>query len=157
IEQADALEPANNYRLPEGLQQKQALREAVQAGLKELQVSGRKYYHRHEPEAKRMECDGKNRFGYNAQAIVDQKSGVVVASEVVSQENDVGQLVALTEQAQENVPPAEGSSPLTVADSGYGTGSDIAAAADKKLHVLVYPQEGTCGEDTPYHAKHFIY
>lgn len=159
IEQADALEPANKYRLPEGLQQKQALREAVQAGLKELQLSGRKYYHRHEPEAKRMECDGKNRFGYNAQAIVDQKSGVVLASEVISQENDVGQLVPLTEQAQENVPPSasEGSKPVTVADSGYGTGSDIAAAAEKKLDVLVYPQEGVSAQDNPYHAKHFIY
>ena len=35
IEQAGAVEPGNNYRLPEKLQQKHALREAVQAGASE--------------------------------------------------------------------------------------------------------------------------
>jgi transposase len=157
IETAGAVEEGTGYRLPDNLQDKQALREAVKAGLKEVQESGRKHYHRHEPDARRMQCDGKNRFGYNAQAVVDQQSGVVMAAEVTVQENDIGQLVPLTQQAKENVQGPSGSNPVTVADSGYGTGADIAAAADKSLNVLVYPQEGASSVNHPYHARHFTY
>ena len=157
IEAAGAVPEGTGYQLPEKLQDKQELREAVKKGLKEMEQSGREHYHRHEPEARRMQCDGKNRFGYNAQAIVDQKSGVVVAAEVTPQENDVGQLVPLTEQARDNVQGQSASNSVTVADSGYGTGGDIAAAADKALHVLVHPQEGAPAADNPYHARHFIY
>jgi hypothetical protein len=64
------------------------LRQTVKSGLEALDRSGRGHYHRHEPEARRMQCDGKNRFGYNAQAVIDSHSGIAVAVEVTHQEND---------------------------------------------------------------------
>jgi transposase len=157
IEQAGAVEPGTEYRLPEDLQPKHALREMVKSGLQELDQSGRKHYHRHESQSRRMSCDGKNRFGYNAQALVDQKSGVVVAADVTNQENDIGQLAPMTQQAQDNVAGSDKANPVVVADSGYGCGADIAAAADKGLNVLVYPMEGASSKNKPYHAKHFVY
>jgi hypothetical protein len=65
-------------------------------------------------------------------------------------------LVPLVEQAQTNA-GRPGSAALTVADGGYGSGSDITAAATKELHVLVTPREGTPARDNPYHARHFHY
>jgi transposase len=144
------------YRLPENLQDKQALHEVVKTGLAQLQVSGRKHYHPEEPEALRMSCDGKNRFGYNAQVVVDEKAGVIVAAEVIDQENDTGQLAPMVQQAAEVV-SQPGAAPVTVADSGYGAGTDIAKASECQFNVLVYPQEGQSSKDNPYHARYFRY
>jgi transposase len=149
-------EPAQGYLLPESLQKKESLREAVKNGLKTLEQSGRNYYHQHEPEAQRMQCDGKNRFGYNAQAVIDSQSGIALAAEVINQENDLGQLTSMTQAALENT-GAKDKQPTTVADSGYGAGADLQAAQAAGLQVLCYPQEGAPAQDKPYHARHFHY
>ncbi len=151
---AQEAEPAQGYLLPESLQEKQTLRQAVRNGLEALEKSGRTHYHRHEPEARRMQCEGKNRFGYNAQAVVDSQSGVAVAAELTNQENDVGQLVPMAQNALQNTGSVQ---TLTVADSGYGAGADLQAAQQAGVRVLAYPQEGTSSQDKPYHARHFQY
>jgi transposase len=154
--EAEAAPSEPGYRLPKTLEQRQALREAIKTGLDQLQATGAEHYHRHEPEAQRMNCDGKNRFGYDAQAMVDEKAGVIVAAEVTDQADDTGKLIPMIEQAAQNVPQTP-ATPVTVADSGYGSGSDIAAAEDSQLDVLVYPREGTSAKDKPYHAHRFHY
>src|SRR5947209_5816146 len=58
------------YRLPQKLGQKEALRAAVKAGLEQLEQDGRKHYHSKESEARRMKCEGRKPFAYNAQALV---------------------------------------------------------------------------------------
>jgi transposase len=91
-----------SYRLPEKLQERQALRAAVKAGLDQLTEDERKHYHPKEPEARRMKCGGQQPFAYNAQAVVDQSHGIVVAAEVTVEESDSRQLVPMLEQAQED-------------------------------------------------------
>jgi transposase len=154
--EAEAAPNEPGYRLPKTLAERQALREAIKTGLDQLQATGAKHYHRHEPEAQRMNCDGKNRFGYDAQAMVDEKAGVIVAAEVTDQADDTGKLIPMIEQAAANVEQTP-ATPLTVADSGYGSGRDIAAAAAAQINVLVYPREGPRGKNNPYHARHFQY
>lgn len=154
--EAEAAASQPGYRLPKTLEERHALREAIKTGLDQLQATGAKHYHRHEPEAQRMKCDGKNRFGYDAQAMVDEKAGVIVAAEVTDQADDTGKLIPMIEQAAANVPPTE-AAPVTVADSGYGSGRDIAAAEACQNNVLVYPREGPRGKNNPYHARHFQY
>ena len=146
-------ESQSGYRLPESVAEKEALREAVKKGLEQLEQSGVGHYHRHEPEAQRMQCEGKNRFGYNAQTVVDKESGIVVAQEVVTQPNDIGQLVPMVEIAQELT---ASKASVTTADSGYGAGADIADAEGKGLDVTVLPM-GEAKKDEPYHAANFVY
>lgn len=153
-ENADRTAPA--VALPAGLAERKALREKIQKGLAQLAADGRGHYHPVEPEARRMKLRGHTRYAYNAQAVVDEKQGVIVACEVTRHENDSGQLVPLTEQAQENLGVAAGQT-VTVADPGYGTGADVAAAAEKELNVLVSPAEGTPAGEDPYAAQHFTY
>lgn len=142
------------YRLPEPLADKVALREKVRAGLQEMERIHREHLHPNEPEARRMSCDGKNRFGYNAQAVVDEKAGVVVAAQVLNQENDTGVVVPLAKQVQANCgSPAQ----WTVADSGYGSGADIQQAAQHNVPVLVHPMGDAAAQSKPYHAHHFQY
>jgi len=70
---------APGYRLPAGLAQRQALREQIKKGLAQIQADGRSHYHPVEPEARRMKVGQNNRYAYNAQAIADEKEGIIVA------------------------------------------------------------------------------
>ena len=145
-------------RLPAGLAERQALRQEIKKGLAQLAADGRRHYHPVEPEARRMNVSGRNRFAYNAQAVADAQEGVIVACEATRQETDVGQLAPMMEQARDNLGPAVGGAdPLTLADGGYGAGADLQAAAQQERPVLVPPAEGKPAQDNPYAAQHFTY
>ena len=156
LEIAGENEDQPGYRLPAGLTERQALRAQIQAGLAQLASDGRGHYHPVEPEARRMKTGEGNRFAYNAQAVSDAKTGIITAADITRQENDRGQLVPLIVQAQENV-GAAGESTATVADTGYGAGADLQAAAARNLAVLVPPAEGAPAKDKPYASQRFHY
>jgi transposase len=152
IEQEGSPAAGPGYRLPESLADKQALRDKLRAGLEQMETIGREHHHPHESEARRMSCDGRNRFGYNAQAVVDDKAGVIVGAEVTNTENDSGLAVPMMQQAQEN---CGRQAAATVADSGYGNGKDIAQAAQAQMNLLVRPKGDGDAENKPYHAFNF--
>ena len=153
-ENADADEPG--YRLPAGLAQRQALREEIKRGLAQLQADGRHHYPPAEPEARRMKVGDTNRYAYNAQALADEQEGVIVACDANRQETDHGQLVPMVQQARENLGVAAPAT-VTLADTGYGSGGDLQAAADKEIPVLAPPAEGANDQDNPYAAQRFHY
>jgi hypothetical protein len=138
------------------LAERQALRDQIKTGLAQLQADGRNHYHPVEPEARRMKVNDTNRYAYNGQAVADAQEGIIVACEATRQENDKGQLVPLIEQARENLGVAAPAT-TTLADTGYGAGADLAAAAEAGLTVLVPPAEGTPAKDNPYAIQHFHY
>jgi hypothetical protein len=143
-------------RLPAGLAERKALRQQIQSGLAQLAADGRSHHHPVELEARRMKVEGRNRHAYNAQAIADEKEGVIIACEATRQETDTGQLVPMMEQARENLGPAAGAAPITtVADTGYGAGADLQAAAQNQMTVLVPPAES--GADHAWATRHFHY
>lgn len=146
--------PAPGYQLPAGLTERKALREQIKTGLDQLAADERKHYHPVEPEARRMKVGTTNRYAYNAQVVVDEKEGVIVACENTRHENDIGQLTPLIEQARENVGIAAQET-TTLADSGYGTGPDLKAAQDQGLDVLTQLREDA--QDNPYALRHFKY
>jgi hypothetical protein len=81
---------------------------------------------------------------------------VIVACDATRQENDHGQLVPMVQQAHDNLGPAAQNT-LTLADTGYGAGADLAAAAQHGMEVLVPPAEGAPAKDNPYATQHFHY
>jgi hypothetical protein len=124
---------APGYRLPAGLAQRQALREQIKKGLAQIQADGRSHYHPVEPEARRMKVGQNNRYAYNAQAIADEKEGIIVACDTTRQETDNGQLVPMIQQARKNL------------------------GGDNGLNVLAPPLEGKPAHGRPYAAQHFRY
>jgi transposase len=154
-ENADLAAPRAAH-LPAGMAERKALREQIKKGLAQLAADQRQHYHPVEPEARRMKLRDQNRYAYNAQAVADEKEGILVACDTTRHENDGGLLVPLIEQARENLGVAA-SQTLTLADQGYGAGADVAAAAEKNLPLLVTPAEGTPAGDNPYAAQHFTY
>jgi transposase len=147
---------APGYRLPAGLAHRQALRDQIKTGLAQLAADGREHYHPVEPDARRMKVGSTNRYAYNAQAVADAQAGVIVACTATRQETDTGQLVPLIQQARENLGVAAHQT-VTVADTGYGAGADLLAAAEHGLAVLAPPVTGAPAHDNPYAAQHFHY
>jgi transposase len=148
-------EESVSYQLPAGLEGRQALRAQIEAGLKQIAQDERQHYHRQEPEARRMEAPDTNRYAYNAQVVVDQEQGIVVACEVTRQETDVGQLAPMIARARANEASEE--STVTTADRGYGAGADLQDAQQQGMNVLVPPAEGKKPNGNPYATQHFHY
>lgn len=154
LTQEAAPEQTSSYRLPTDLAEREALRNKVRWGLEQMDNARREHLHQHEPEARRMQCDGKNRFGYNAQTVVDDKAGVIVAAQVTNQENDAGCAVPMIKQAEEN---CGGQAAAIVADGGYATGGDIGQAAQQKVNLLVRPAMDAVAAGKRFHAYNFHY
>ena len=153
-EQAGSSNGGEN-RLPEQLQQRQQLREMIQAQLKLLDEKQRDHLQPKDEDARVMKCGARKKFAYNAQAVVDQESKLIVAADVVSDESDNYQLVPMIEQVQQNVGEV---ADQTVADGGYFATGELAAAEDKQFPVLVnLPETVTGTDEQPYHCSRFIY
>ena len=153
-EQAES-DNSGGCRLPEELQQRQKLREMVQKQLAELKDKDRDHLNPKDEEARVMKCGPRRKFAYNAQAVVDQQSKLIVGADVVTDESDNYQLMPMLEQVEENV---EQVAEQTVADAGYFATTELAAAEEKNYPVLVnLPESVQESEEKPYHASRFIY
>jgi molybdenum-dependent DNA-binding transcriptional regulator ModE len=153
-EQAGASGGGEN-RLPEQLQERQQLRAMIQAQLEQMAEKQQDHLQRKDEDARVMKCGARKQFAYNAQAVVDQQSKLIVAADVVQDESDNYQLVPMIEQVRDNVGQA---AEQTVADGGYFATSELARAEEKQLAVLVNLPETVSGtDDQPYHASRFVY
>jgi len=150
-----AAEEGGEYRLPEELQKRQQLREKIQGQLKQLEEKDRDHLQPKDEDARVMKCRSRKKFAYNAQAVVDQQSKLIVAADVVTDESDNHQLVPMIDQVQKNLGQV---AEQTVADGGYFATTELAAAEEKNYPVLVNLPESVQGpEDEPYHASRFVY
>jgi transposase len=162
IDQAMAeVEKAENdlsgeYRLPEELAKKGNLRETIREKLEKLDAEGRDHMHPGEPEAEMMKNHEGTRLGYNAQAVVDSKAGLIVAGEVRTDQNDSQQLVPMLERVQEELGRV---AEETVADGGYCTGEQLDKAEQSQFPVLVNLGQLRKSEEEggPYHSSQFEY
>jgi transposase len=80
-----------SYRLPSTLQDAEVRRSTIRAQLAILDAEELNHKHPLEPDARMQQAGPERAFGYNAQAVVDAKHGLVVAETVVVDENDVHQ------------------------------------------------------------------
>ena len=87
-----------------------------------------------DPESKIMKAGQGYEQSYNAQAAVDAESQVIVAQEVVAQQNDGDRLVPMIRQIAENT----GALPSQVsADAAYCSEENLAAVAELKIDAYV--------------------
>jgi len=138
-------------RLPEKLQHKELLRQHVQQQLELLNQKDRDHLQEGDEDARVMKTRVGNRFAYNAQAVVDEASKLIVAADVVVEESDNYQLVPMLDQVQENLGQVAQHS---AADTGYNAIGELAKAEEKKHSVLVHQPDA---KDKPYDAAHFSY
>lgn len=111
-----------------------ARREQVQADLDKLEKSGETQLSRTDPDARLLSKTGQTVAGYNVQIAVDDKHKLIVASEVVNDGNDKGQLHAMAKAAKE----ALGVETLeALADTGYHSGTELKACEDDGITAYV--------------------
>ncbi len=139
-------------RLPEELRDKQTLKAKIEEKLAQLERAGRNHMSPNEPEAEVMKLrGGKKEFGFNAQTVVDSKARLIVAQEVVTDANDQKQLVPMMQKAETTVGRR---AEVTLADSGYHTGTAIQQAEQAGLNVLVNEPRGPSREDGEVDLSH---
>jgi transposase len=148
-EQASGEDPGE-CRLPEGLQKKEELRDRIQEQLELLDLEDRDHLNAGDEDARLMRSKGQNRFAYNAQAVADEASGLIVAADVVTDESDNYQLVPMLDEVKENLGQV---AEQNVADAGYKAITGLAEAEGKNYSVIVNLAE----PDGPYDAARFIY
>jgi transposase len=150
-----AADAGDEYRLPEQLHERQQLRDMIQKQLSELNEKKRDHLNPQDRDARVMKCGARKQFAYNAQAVVDEQSKLIVAADVVTDESDNYQLTPMLEQVEQNLGQV---AEQTVADAGYLATTQLAKAEDKGYPVLVNLQEPLQdAKDQPYHASRFVY
>jgi hypothetical protein len=144
------------YRLPEGLQEKMRLQQTIRAKLAELESEEREQMHSGEREAQVMKMPEGKKLGYNAQVVVDSKATIIVAADVTTDQNDKFQLIPMIEAVEETMGSA---AQETVADSGYLSGEQLAKAEQRQTEVLVSLKELETQEQRggEFHSSKFVY
>ena len=138
-------------RLPSSLQERQELRSKIKEQLDRLNQTERDHLNPGDEEARMMKCRVGTKFAYNAQAVVDQQSKLIVAADVVTEESDNYQLVPMLEQVEDNLGKV---AEQTVADGGYEAITEFARAEQKGYPIVVNLEEA---KNQPYHASQFTY
>lgn len=111
-------------------------RAKMQAELAQLDACGETQLSRTDPDARRLSKSGQAVAGYNVQIAVDDKHKLIVASAVVNDGNDSGQLYAMAKAAKE----ALGVETLTaLADTGYYNGNALKDCEENGI-VAYVPQ-----------------
>jgi len=152
-------EEEGSYSLPEELQDRKKLKEKIQEALKEMKEINRDNMNPDEKEARIMRSEGKMTLCYNAQAVVDEKNRIVLAVEVVNDENDRQMLMPMIEKVEETVLRKAG---VTIADSGYATAEQIQTARKKDNKILLNLSRKSTIPQGPrkeekYHNSNFRY
>jgi hypothetical protein len=156
LEQSDAKEEPSD-ELPGALAERKVLRDRVRSALAELETAGETHVHPADRDARVMKYADRNRntFGYNAQAVADDRAGLVVACEVVQDRNDERQLNAMMDCVEAQ---AGRTAERTVADAGYATGRELARAErDGRDVVVALPTGMRPNPGAPFHASNFTY
>jgi transposase len=133
-----------------------AMRSRAQADLDRLEENGETQLSLTDPDARLLVKNGQGIAGYNVQIAVDDKHKLIVASEVVNNSSDVGQLHAVANAAK----AALGAETLQVlADEGYYSSLELKACEDDGIvaHVPVPAGNGWIEKQGRYSRKDFSY
>src|SRR5438874_3213902 len=113
-----------------------AKRTTLKADLAQLEESGQTQLSRTDADARLLSKNGQVVAGYNVQIAVDDKHKLIVASEVVNDGNDTGQLHSMAKAAKDEL----GVETLTaLADTGYYNGNALKACEEDQI-VAYVPQ-----------------
>lgn len=140
---ASESEETGEVRLPRELCDRAALRQWIEESLRDMDEAGVDSLHPDDPDARMVKVNGRTEFCYNAQAVVDSESGMIVGEDVVSECNDNGLLNRMLDEVEENVGAVAVKS---VADSGYFSSKELEDAEKRDRGVLVDMENTSCSD-----------
>jgi transposase len=153
VESAETRE-RGSYSIPETLQDPAKRKAEIEKALKELSEAEQSHLHPAEPEARMMKTSEGIKLGYNAQAVADASSGMIVGEAVTQDASDTGQLTPMLAATEETLGTT---AQETVADGGYPSGEQLAEAETQGYNVLTHSGSGEARRREPYHTSRFHY
>ena len=104
-----------------------------------------------DPEARMMKTNHGFDYAYNAQAVVDEKSQVILAAQVTQEASDMNQLVPMLEATKENLAGAgiDASPKTALVDAGYCSEDNLEAAEHLAPDLLAATGRQRHGEQFP--------
>ena len=131
------------------------LKEKVQQALHALRDSGGELRNMTDPDCALMHSVQGSHASYNVQSVVDEKHGLIVQAEAVSETSDVNQFAVQIEKANETLnQPCE----VAVADAGYADTEELHKIDRQGIRVVVPSQRQALHEEEgPFTKSHFRY
>lgn len=121
-------------KLREDLGTKEKLKSKVEEIIKELKDSKRNTHNTTDGDSTRLHSNKGNFAGYNVQSVVDEKHGLIVSVDAISQNNDSNQLIPQIENAKKVIGKE---CEVVCADSGYSSIEDLVNVDKKGIKVIV--------------------
>lgn len=141
--------------LKEEHKDKEILKSEVKKIIKELEDEKKKSTNTIDPECTRINSIQGSHAGYNAQLVVDEKHGLIVNSDVVSENNDLYQFANQINQANETLGKKCN---VACADSGYATTDELKKIDDQEIKVVVPSQrQASKKKSQPFDKEQFKY
>lgn len=137
------------------LSDKQKLKAKVEGVLAKLQTEEVSQFNSTDNDSARMHGRQGSHAGYNAQIVVDDRHGLIVHSDVVSANNDLGQFSSQIEQANQSLDePCK----AACADAGYANGEELEKIDALGITVIVPSSKQASGKDSgPFDKSRFRY
>jgi hypothetical protein len=152
---------ATEQGLPQELTDARARRKEIARQLQSLNAQGKEHLLPAEPEVGMIKSGAKTDFNYNAQAVADSASGILVAEDVVTDVLDTAALAPMLEQVEQNLKGVEGANETgraddTAADAGYTSQVEIEKVHQAGWNLTV--PIGNRGEmHNALHSHHFAH
>ncbi len=133
IDEAEA-EHGSLVKLEEELKDKQVLKKRVEGILQELREENRDSKNTTDCDCVKFKSRQGSHAGYNGQIVVDEKHGLIVSSDVVSESTDINQFAEQIDNANTNL----GKKCTTAcADAGYSDTKELKKIDEQKITVIV--------------------
>ena len=145
-------QPEPDWTMPKTMEECEARKKTIREMLGKLDEEETNHLHPKEPEARVMKTRGGPTLAFNAQAIVDHDSDLIIAVDVSGDETDHAQLVPMVQNVLDTLGQV---AEETVADKGYASGEQFDEAERRHLPVLVNVQEESSKGD--YAKSRFSY
>lgn len=137
------------------LAQAEGLKKKIQEALKAFAESDRELINRTDPDCALMRSVQGSHASYNVQSVVDDKHGLIVHAEAVSETSDVNQFAVQIDKANETLSkPCE----VAVGDAGYADTEELKKIDDQQIKVVVPSQRQALHEqEGPFSKSQFRY
>jgi transposase len=138
------------------LAQAERLQEKIKRALKTMEESGRDKINLTDPDCALMHSVQGSHASYNVQSVVDDRHGLIVHAEAVSQTSDINQFAAQIDQANQMLnKPCE----VACGDAGYADTAELKKIDEQGIKVVVPSQRQALHdqEDKPFSKNHFRY
>lgn len=150
--EADERQASPEWSMPATLTDAEERKRRIREQLAQLDAADIDHLHPKEPDARVMYTREGQRLSYNAQAMVDHDSDMIVAVDISGDETDHQQLVPMMQAVFDTFGQV---AEQTVADAGYASGAQFEEAERRHLPVIVAVQKES--SKGPYAKSHFAF